>query len=547
MGIDKEYRSFLVEISIKKIKKVRDMSEVKWFHMKLKELLVNNQMTIKELCDKSDMNYMSTLKVMKGERVLKKVCFNKILDSGCFSQDEVDQLKRSYQYVNISKDDRDKIESVICILKNIYETVVEKSTYDRINQKLLGSYNYMINMCNKISDHIYKSYTNALKAVYANEKGRFDLILFLPDMPVLNNEVFHTLEAMISCLDKRVEWKFKCMVLRSKEEVDSKSFHMASLCKYIKLATLSKNIEINILEQEEKSKINYGVYFNDRTLFLNKQGNDFILEYKDHRNRFNSLNYKFNDLFKVFYNREGFNAYLKNLIESDDYIKNNHYGIRSYLSAVSMGRTFLKNNTDIFKSDYKLFQDYSHETLKLYLKKEKSIFENKDSVMSQCVCESGIENLLKDGIVPDYSLMGEVLDHKERLSLIYDALKKIKLGYELRLLPLDIKDKHPYLGVINFFELHQKNKQWMLARSKPSNECLKKDGFKNSDLMYGIVIEDPSLVESFELFCKHVIPYKSMDSKASVNKIQSLVSKYYDHDTDEAVKALTQKIKTFEL
>jgi hypothetical protein len=524
------------------------MSEVKWFYMNLKELLVKNGLTIKTLCEKSDLNYMSTLKVIKGERLLKEECFNKIINSACFSKEECHQLKRSFEHKNISKNDREKVESIVYILKSIYETVVEKSVYENINNEVLGCQNYLSDMCGQINDHIYKSYTNVLKEVFLKEKASFEFILFLPDMPTLIHEVFHTLKALISCLDHRVDWKVNCMILRAKEDEDSMPLQMVTLSKYLKLGLLSKNIEINVLENAEKEKVKYGIYFKERTMFLNKAGNDFIVEYKDHRNKFNHLNFHANDLFKSFYNREGFNTYLKSIMENEGYVRDNHYGIRSYLSAVSMGETFIKNN-NLMIDDNKtgIPEGDCHGTLKLYLDREKHIFANKNVLMTQCICESGIEGLLRDGIVPDYSLMGQVLNDRSRLALIYDALEKIKLGYELRLLPIGTKHKYPYLALINFFEIHQKNKQWMFARSKPPNECLNTKSYKNNDLMYGIVIEDPNLVASFELFCKHVMTYKTLDSKTSVQRIKAMVLKYYENHKDTTVQDLIKQIKDFEL
>lgn len=91
--------------------------------------------------------------------------------------------------------------------------------------------------------------------------------------------------------------------------------------------------------------------------------------------------------------------------------------------------------------------------------------------MTQYVCESGIEQVLKIGIVPDYSLASYVLNDLERLSLIYDCLKKVSLGYDLRLMPKGLKLKEPFMTLLislNFI----KNNQWILVRSIPPNEYL---------------------------------------------------------------------------
>ena len=167
--------------------------------------------------------------------------------------------------------------------------------------------------------------------------------------------------------------------------------------------------------------------------------------------------------------------------------------------------------------------------------------------MTQYICETGLEQVLKTGIVVDYSISAYVLNDLERLSLIYDGLVKVSLGYDLRLFPKNIKFKYPFLDIINFFELHQKNNQWILARSIPANEYLNRKGIADSDFMYGIVVKEPYLVESFELFCKHILNYCTMGTINSVNRIKSLVGKYYGNHKDHHVKEIVHKIETFEL
>jgi hypothetical protein len=310
--------------------------------------------------------------------------------------------------------------------------------------------------------------------------------------------------------------------------------------KYIKLATLSKNIEVNVLENTEKVKVNYGVYFKDRTLFLNSNGENLILEYRDHRQAFKDLKYNINDLFKTYYDGENFNRYLMELMNSKGYINKPHYGVRSYLSAVSIGRHF--------KSSYNYdFVEKPVQLLERYQEKEDKIMKEKKVEMVQYICESGIELLLKEGLIPDYSPYGEPLNPSSRLALICDALEKNKQGYSLRLLPIGTKDKYSFLGIINFFEMHQKNQQWILARSKPPKECLNKGRPLNKDVMYAVVVEDPHLVESFELFCKHVLMDQSMSPKKSIDRIKKLVSKYYGQNKDQNVKNLLMQIHNFEM
>lgn len=147
-------------------------------------------------------------------------------------------------------------------------------------------------MALEVNDQIYKGYTYALKEAFLKGQSTFEFIIFLPDMPSIIHEVFHTVKAMMACLDKRVQWQIKCILLKPSEEAGKETAQMVSLSKYIKLAALSQCIEILLLDHEEKKKVKYGVYFHNRSLFLNALSEGFILEYKDQRQAFIPLKYE---------------------------------------------------------------------------------------------------------------------------------------------------------------------------------------------------------------------------------------------------------------
>lgn len=516
-----------------------NMTDIKWFHTQLKEAIDNNKMTIKGFCEKLDLNYLKILKVIRGQAFLEMEDLDRINHSKCFSNEELNGLNEAFKYTQISQAERQQIESIIRVLKSIYETVIEKNSFGHGLYENENISKVKNKMALEINDQIYKGYTYALKEAFLKGKSSFEFILFLPEMPEIINEVFHTVKAMMACLDKRVDWHIKCILLKPSEKECKEIDQMVSLSKYIKLAALSKCVEIFLLDTAEKNKIKYGVYFENRTLFLNQVSEGFILEYKDKRDNFNNLKYEKNHVFEMYYDRSAFNSFVKETVESNGFLKYNQYSVRSYLSVVSTGDTFKENQT---KHD-----DLAFAPIEIYLKKEKEILESKKIAMTQYICETGLEQVLKTGIVVDYSISAYVLNDLERLSLIYDGLVKVSLGYDLRLFPKNIKFKYPFLDIINFFELHQKNNQWILARSIPANEYLNRKGIADSDFMYGIVVKEPYLVESFELFCKHILNYCTMGTINSVNRIKSLVGKYYGNHKDHHVKEIVHKIETFEL
>ena len=515
------------------------MTEIKWFYQELKDLIDSKKISIKEFSIKCDFNYLKFLKVIKGEVLLKAECFQSILAQECFSETEKKRLTRAYKYRNIEAEKREQVHEIERVLNCLYETVIEKATSDHRHSETKGQESKELKMALQVNDHIYKSYTNALKKAFMDGDSSFEMIMFLHEMPAMIQEIFHTLKALMSCLDKRVKWHVDCMVLKTEACEKSKSSHMVHLSKYIKLATLSKNIQVHVIENSEKTKVNYGVYFQDRTLFLNAKGEDMILEYRDHRHQFKETNYKCNELFKTYYDGPSFNNYLKTLMNSPGYLNKSHYGVRSYLSAVSIGPHFKANfGHDFFNKPVELLQEYE--------KKEEKIIQDKKIDRVQFICESGIENLLKDGLIPDYP-SGSPLNIPSRLALIYDALEKNKKGYYLRLLPKGIKKRYSFLSVINFFEMHQKSHQWILARSKPPRECLTNRYTHSKDIMYAVVVEDSHLVGSFELFCKHILWDQTLNPEKSLDKIKTLVRKCYGQEKDKKILDLVKKINDFEL
>ena len=515
------------------------MSKIKWFHQELKELLDSKNITAKSFCQENELNYMKILKVIKGECLLKESCFNRIINARVFTQEEIENLKKSFRYVHLNIEERQKIIGVENIFCSLYDTITEKrySTKGQLERKEAQVYD---TISLQINDHIYKSYTSALKEAFIKGKSSFKIILFLPEIPGLIHEIYHTIGALMSCLDKRVTWHIECMLPVEKGREHCKETQMINLSKYIKLSTLSPNISIRTLETCEKSKVKYGVYFQDRTLFFNKKGQDLILEYRDHQALFASLNCRADDLFKTYYDGTSFNNYLSNLMGERTYINSHHYGIRSYISAVSIGDTFKKT----YGRD---FENKPVDLLDLYHKREAEALANKKIKMIQFICESGIESLLREGYLIDYSPYGDPLDGPSRLALIYDTLVKTSKGYRLRLLPRGVDKDYPFMRLIQFYEMHQKSNQWILARSKPPKENFNKEKPFKNDIMYAIVVEDSNLVESFELFCKHFIGHKTLSTQASVDRIKSLVMHFYRDDPDLEIQSLLRKIIGFEV
>jgi hypothetical protein len=483
---------------------------------------------------------MKMLKVLKGDCLLQESCFNRIIQSKVFSKEEIKKLEKSYSFININVEKRDKIIAVENILNSFYETITEKASLERRPLELKDENKFLMEMMLQINNHIYRSYTSALKEAFIKGKASFKIIFFLPIMPAMLHELYRTIKALMSCLDKRIDWRVQCMVLRDKSSSDCKEIQMLNISKYVKLSTLSKNIQVHTLENSEKTKVNYGVYFQDRTLFFNTKANDLILEYGNHQNAFEGLDYKVNDLFKTYYDGASFNAYLSSLMATEQYVNNHHFGIRSYLSAVSIGDNFKK----IHSHD---FEKKPLEILDLYHKKESKILSENKVKMVQFICERGIETLLNEGYIPDYRSTGEPMDEASRLALIYDALVKASLGYSLRIMPIEVRHEYPFMNLIQFFEMHQKGNHWILARSNPPKEFLNKKEANNKGVMYAIVIEDPNLVESFELFCKHVIWHKTLNTDESVDRIKSLVVSRFENHEDFKIQYLKNKIKYFDL
>ena len=515
------------------------MSKIKWFHQVLKELLESKNITIKSFCQENNLNYMKILKVIKGDCLLKESCFNGIIGSKLFTQKEVENLRKSFQYMHLKNEDRQKIIGVENIFCSLYDTITEHrdSTNGYLERKEERVYD---KISLQINDHIYKSYTGALKKAFIEGGSSFKIILFLPKIPGLIHEIYHTIKALMSCLDKRVTWRIECMLLMETGQKDCKETHMINLSKYIKLSTLSPNIRIRTLETGEKSKVKYGVYFQDRTLFFNNKGQDLILEYRDHQAVFASLMSRADDLFKTYYDGASFNTYLSNLMGERTYINSHHYGIRSYVSAISIGDTFKKTYSHDFKN-----KPVDH--LDIYHKREAEALANKKIKMVQFICESGIESLLREGNLIDYSPCRELINGLSRLALIYDTLVETSKGYRLRLLQREFCKEYPFMRLIQFYEMHKKSNQWILARSKAPKGNFKKDNPFKNDIMYAIVVEDSSLVESFELFCKHFIGHKTLTTQASIDRIKKLAMSFYKDDPDLEIQSLLKKIEGFEM
>lgn len=525
------------------------MSVVKWFNTYLKECLNKKSVSIKMLCDETKLNYTKVLKIVKGDCKCSLEELDEMLKSKFFTEDEKKYIKESFQYTNISPEEKNDILEIENILKNLYETVIERATFDKNLLEAKGQVNMMSKLSTQVNDQLYKSYTATLKDIFLDGSGVFGIILYLPAVPALINEIYHTIKALKACLDKRVVLDITCVIDGFSKPTESYFNQYSHFLKYIKLATLSEQITMKVMEPNELG-VCYGMYFKDRTVLINDMNFEVTVLHTDMLSKFDNIKLEKNPLVTTNFSKSNLTEYIQLLLDKKEG-ESNHYSVMNTLNPSFLGREFIDKSKCSCKREHK-------EMFEVYYKNEMNKVNSKGFKKINFICESGLELLLAEGVMPDYASIASPIDDVSRLALVFDTLERMRHGCNIRLLPKETKKNYPHIGIIQYFEIHKVDDAIILKGHKKSNGYVQSTPIDSNDYVqltsthsndrnYEFVINDKNSILAFELFCEKVMNYLSLDSIASFNIIKSIaVNNYAKHKCPEISK-LVKSISELEI
>lgn len=471
------------------------------------------------LCDEVDLNYNRILKVIKGETVFLPCDLKALLKSKYFTKDEMARIKKAYEYTNLEGEGKQKIVDINNVLKGLFAAVTEEASLKENLLEARGQESPISKLALKISDQLYKSYTTVLKKVFQEGSGEFEIVLYLPDFPVLIHEIHHTLKALKACLDKRIQIKIDFLVEGHFIDGSTLNHKYNYYFKYINLITLSEDISLRFLKNS-KTDLEYGLYFKDRTVLIDKNNLDITILHKNMMGHLEALD--FMDSFIIETN------FSKAKTFSDTFHKEKqnsfkHYRISNNLDPLFIGDKFInscKEMTNFMPDDVA------------------DNFDLKESVFF--ISESGIEMLLSEGMLADGLVTSSPIDEVLRLALVYDTLDKMNQGYKIRLLPKKSQALYPHINIVQYFEIHKNKEELIFKSRKKSGNYFNGDQNPLKDKPHEIIINDKAVLTAFDLFCQKALHYVSVEEGETFESIKNIMKRQYaSHPCDDIQKMIT--------
>ncbi|MCH4887494.1 hypothetical protein EZV73_07920 [Acidaminobacter sp. JC074] len=517
------------------------MTKHKWFFDVLRQMIEHNNLSINEFSKLTSISYVSLHRMLSGDQNITEKDYKKIIDSGVFSDAQLDILDEMNSKFNIDKSERLSIDYVMKMLNKL-EELSQDTSYEISVYSSEEPTNQVLHSYDRIKRYITYNITKLVNTKKSLVKARF----FILADETLINDIFHALNNLSRTIgpDKLdVEFLF---LFDSSNKFDSKEQTLKKFASFIKLIGLSdfvrlKYISIQGANQFEKMSIYpYYIILDEEVIQFDKNLshalvlNDVKDASKIFLDAYEALENKKNLLLK--YDARELNDYIMGLVRSPKYLQSHNYTLRYSFSTMNittkmfsdrMAYTFKKLAVKNFSTrDLRLIKDYKER-----LDKEEEKIKT-DGLVTQFILETGIKDFLETGVLSDYLEIGGIFSEHDRARIALEALKNIKRGYKLRLISQENSDKYALDQFTRAFEIYFDCNEVMIARNLsveeaniPPDRTVRLSG---DAIKYASVVDLPEITSSFELYYNRFLKQISSDPKDTFYKIQEIVLENFE-------------------
>lgn len=528
------------------------MANKKWFHNHLKQFLDEKGMTIKAFATEINVDYLQMLSIVHGEIDFTEEIFHHIITSKILSDEEKRYMMTTYTKHHVAIDKRERITYVEKCLNGLYNTLLEKG----INSKMHSSssleskkYEKVELVMEQITSAVLNTYNHAVKdSLLNNHKSELCFEFSLPPVDRLLHEVYQLLQALEGCMDEKVKLivsvKFNTVI-----KDGMKVSNIVNLSKYIRFLTLSDFVTLR--SERLKADDGYYVLIPNRKIVLNEHGTKCkVSDVKSNDKLIRAVHSPNNILGKKF-DSKSLNDYIYSLAKRDNYTNQNQYTLRYTLSSMSMTTELFKrrmiNTLKALKlkafnpSDLKVINKFAYRT-----KREFNKIRDPQSRVAQYIALEGIEDFIKSQRISDYYGLAGEFEPYEIVAMLYETLKRMHQGFEIRTFSLKDASELSFLEVVKYFEIFMDCGEVMIAKhldpskiDPPSKNLL---NVSAPSIEYAIVIDDEEVIEAFQLFYEHVMDIICKDQYQSFEAIKTMTLEHFSQSIDPEIIKIVNKI-----
>lgn len=528
------------------------MKEMKWFHNHLKEFLDEKKITIKAIAEEVDIDYIEMLSIIHGEKELEEKIFHQLMTSKIFSEDEKKYVFDVFKKYHVSLEERSQIAYVEKCLNGLYDTLLEKGLTSKLykNKTVESKKQEKIELLmEQVTAAVLKAYNHKVReSILSGQTSDFFMEFSLPPIDRLLYEVYQLLGALDACIDDHINLKVSIKFNTLMEDGQHAS-NIVNLSKYIHFLTLNDSVTIH--SERLHGEDSYYVLLPKQIIILNDQGTKCKLSETKNDDRLKRAVHNGHNVLGIKYNSVELNDHIYKLTKLGHYPKQSQYTMRYSLSSMSISNSmFKKRIVHTLKSlklkaftgaELVIFNKFGFRT-----KRELEKIRNPESRVAQYIPLQGIESFIKHGYLSDFYELAGSFEPEEIISMLYETLKRIHEGLDLRVFDMDLARDLPFLKVIEYFEIYMDCDQVMIAKhldpktSKPPENNLLNVSAKSIE--YAIVIEDKEIVEAFKLFYQHIMDMICEDKFKSFMAIKQLALKYFTYSNDPEVLKILEQI-----
>lgn len=509
------------------------MSNIKWFHHFLNELLETKEVSYKEFANSIKVDYNRFLGVIHGSNVDEEL-INTIAASEYFTEEETEKIKTIYRRDYLDQVSRKHLDYIERILGSLYETLLDQRTIQNsIQKKQSGIRASQVESVSHVATtELFKSYNQAIrKAILEKRVVDFEIYMHLPTVERLLHDVYNYLNALNNCIDPSINLKVTIAIDYDNNASEARLDSLLCFSKFIKFFTLSEFIKITYIVKEaakskyfiamENSRVEIGDQAQHATIVTGNQ-DEFLSKYI-HDNI---------PLAKRYSSKE----YLDHIL-TRKVLNQKTYILSSTINSMSV-------SSEIF-DEYIVQETPIKGTFEKYQKR----IQHQENLLEDCqashyITKSGLINLLDTSIVDEfYEIMGP-LNQEQMLDVLYHTLTQMHGQYDLRLINFDLEDQLHFLNTLKYFTMIVEDDEVIIKR-RLCNYTSKNDDRINIDgqtLSYAIIIKDPEIVKATKLFFRHVLSRISLSKENTFDYIVELMNEYFGKKADENIEEIMIKV-----
>lgn len=527
------------------------MTNLKWFYERFHEIVKSKKIPVKNFAEKAHVNYARLLKILKGSKLINEWELRAVLSHEVFTDEERQELLHLHRIFSVGVEERINVEYMERLLNSFYDTIVEKDAL-AFQSKENPVTQQVADVCQMIDAEIMKSYYNKLKQCLLGRKDRvFRARFYLPSLEPVLHEVYHTLDAIKSCLNTQMSFEivFYCSI--NQADLIGHLEQVLQISKYIKLVTLDEQITLQCLTEQPEAENGFShfICFEDRKILLNDRATEGIVvlgEQEQAIKKSASLtNFAYTEQLEI----KTLNDYLQNhkrMFTGEEMI---HQSLRYSFSSLSFSPDLYKKGL-LERIGVVAVKD---EVLNGFFQRieniDQRIREHED--IKQFVCAKGVETFLHNGILNDYAGIIGTFTAEERLMIVYSTLQKMQQGFQFRLIRPESATVHPFLGVIRFFEFSLDNNELLVVRhirQRDLKMAMHGDlNLEGKSIEYVLKIKDPFVIKAWRLFTDTMLQFIAESTQWSFNYLKSCANQYFRTDSSREVQSWLKKINSLEM